>query len=369
MARLKIISRSLALGMRLTDTHEVEEESADGLNPEHPPTLDGFDVLVLDVGDPVLAVNTVNSLREDDQAIPVMLVSGYQPEWEQVEAQEVEGVHVVPLPITRQALLRGVAILLDEDPELIIVDPTGTLPLVGAGTRTNGTLTKDSDAGDGSAEDSTDESAAHGTRQPSGSDPAADDHASDDHAADDHASANHQGSARTQSPPDASSSSSQDPTADADRSSQADTDPAKPSDPAEPSATADAGGPHQDDDTTLAAKPTDPDGQVGSTQPIAREAGSPHPRTSSAPGTTSKRAATARLTTTHQTRRNRTARRRTASARQPRCTPPRLDRRRPPDDSASRSLPAGRWARPVSWLRNRTGIGGEVPDLLRQGSR
>jgi CheY-like chemotaxis protein len=129
MARLLIISRSLALGMRLTDLHEVEELAADGLE-QNLPKVEGYDVLVLDVGDPVLAVNTVNSLREEEQAIPVMLISGYQPEWEQVEAQQVEGVHVVPLPITRQALLRGVAVLLDQDPDLITVDPTGTLPVI-----------------------------------------------------------------------------------------------------------------------------------------------------------------------------------------------------------------------------------------------
>ncbi|MCE0538311.1 hypothetical protein LWF15_22690 [Kineosporia rhizophila] len=133
MARLLIISRSLALGMRLTDLHEVDERSADDLE-QHLPEVEGFDVLVLDVGDPVLAVNTVNSLREDEQAVPVMLISGYQPEWEQVEAQQVEGVHVVPLPITRQALLRGVAILLDEDPDLITVEPTGAVPMIEMGT-------------------------------------------------------------------------------------------------------------------------------------------------------------------------------------------------------------------------------------------
>ncbi|GLY32849.1 hypothetical protein [Kineosporia sp. NBRC 101731] len=128
MARLLIISRSLALGMRLTDLHEVDERSADDLE-QHLPQVEGFDVLVLDVGDPVLAVNTVNSLREDEQAIPVMLVSGYQPEWEQVEAQQVEGVHVVPLPITRQALHRGVGVLLDGDPDEFIVEPTGAMPV------------------------------------------------------------------------------------------------------------------------------------------------------------------------------------------------------------------------------------------------
>ncbi|GAA3626062.1 hypothetical protein GCM10022223_49100 [Kineosporia mesophila] len=129
MARLLIISRSLALGMRLTDLHEVDERSADDLE-QHLPQVEGFDVLVLDVGDPVLAVNTVNSLREDEQAIPVMLISGYQPEWEQVEAQQVEGVHVVPLPITRQALHRGVGVLLDGDPDEFIVEPAGAMPPV-----------------------------------------------------------------------------------------------------------------------------------------------------------------------------------------------------------------------------------------------
>ena len=119
MARLLIVSRSMALAMRLADQHEVVEHSTDDLDNliDH---LDA-DVLVLDVGDPVLAVNTVNSLREADQIIPVLLVSGYQPEWEQVEAQQVDGVHVVPLPITRMALLQGVAELTGEDSTINVV--------------------------------------------------------------------------------------------------------------------------------------------------------------------------------------------------------------------------------------------------------
>jgi CheY-like chemotaxis protein len=114
MARLLIVSRSMALAMRLADQHEITEHPADqlGLN-QLLPKLD-VDVLVLDVGDPVVAVSTVNTLREAEQAIPVLLVSGYQPEWEQVEAQDVDGVHVVALPITRTALLAGVSALTDE---------------------------------------------------------------------------------------------------------------------------------------------------------------------------------------------------------------------------------------------------------------
>jgi CheY-like chemotaxis protein len=123
MARLLIVSRSMALGMRLADQHDVVEHSTEeleGLLPE----IDA-DVLVLDVGDPVLAVNTVNTLREADQAIPVLLVSGYEPEWEQVEAQEVEGVHVVPLPITRMALLEGITALIGVEEEIDGTDGDG----------------------------------------------------------------------------------------------------------------------------------------------------------------------------------------------------------------------------------------------------
>jgi len=123
MARLLIVSRSMALAMRLADQHDVIEHPADDLDSLLP-NLDA-DVLVLDLGDPVLAVNTVNSLREAEQAIPVLLVSGYQPEWEQVEAQQVDGVLVVPLPITRMALLQGVATLTGEDAAINFIDTGG----------------------------------------------------------------------------------------------------------------------------------------------------------------------------------------------------------------------------------------------------
>jgi CheY-like chemotaxis protein len=126
MARLLIVSRSMALAMRLADQHDVVEHSADELDG----LLTGIDadVLVLDVGDPVLAVNTVNSLREAEQDIPVLLVSGYQPEWEQVEAQQVEGVHVVPLPITRIALLYGISELTGENSPINFVNSDDVAP-------------------------------------------------------------------------------------------------------------------------------------------------------------------------------------------------------------------------------------------------
>ena len=114
MARLLIVSRSMALAMRLADQHDVTELPLGQLDDLV--TGPDTDILVLDVGDPVLAVKTVNKLREADLNLPVLLVSGYQPEWEQVETQRVEGVHVVPLPITRVALLHGITVLLEQIP-------------------------------------------------------------------------------------------------------------------------------------------------------------------------------------------------------------------------------------------------------------
>jgi CheY-like chemotaxis protein len=113
VARLLIVSRSMALAMRLADQHEVLEHSADDLDGLA--TALDADVLVLDIGDPIQAVTTVNELRQAGRATPVLLVSGYQKEWEQVEAQKVDGVIVVPLPITRAALLTGIAALTSGD--------------------------------------------------------------------------------------------------------------------------------------------------------------------------------------------------------------------------------------------------------------
>ncbi|MFI7589477.1 hypothetical protein ACIB24_20625 [Spongisporangium articulatum] len=139
MARLLIVSRSMALSTRLADQHQVSEHpvaDVDGLLPALTAAEAGpgpFDVLVLDLGDPVQAVETVNALREAGSGVPVLLVSGYQPEWEEVEQQDVEGVRVVPLPITRSSLLEGVTALLrgddqSDDPDALVQIGAGAAP-------------------------------------------------------------------------------------------------------------------------------------------------------------------------------------------------------------------------------------------------
>ena len=105
MARLLIASRSMALALRLADVHEIVEHSPDELEQLVPG--DDVEAVVLDVGDPGVAVDAVRRLRGLGYETPVLLVSGYQHEWSGVASMGLHNVKVVPLPITRVALLEG----------------------------------------------------------------------------------------------------------------------------------------------------------------------------------------------------------------------------------------------------------------------
>ncbi|MFN0281496.1 MAG: hypothetical protein ACKVZ6_05945, partial [Kineosporiaceae bacterium] len=106
MARLLVVSRSMALALRLADSHEVVEHPAEALDTLEPD--DRIDVVVLDVGEPATAVSVLDSLRRRGSVVPVLIVSGYQPAWAGLAALDLPGVVVVPLPITRTALLTGI---------------------------------------------------------------------------------------------------------------------------------------------------------------------------------------------------------------------------------------------------------------------
>ncbi|HEY6794919.1 MAG TPA: hypothetical protein VI248_09570, partial [Kineosporiaceae bacterium] len=110
MARLLVVSRSMALALRLADTHDVVEASVDHLATLHPSP--DVDAVVLDVGEPALAVQTIDRLRRDGDTTPLLVVSGYQAAWAGLTAIDVPGVVVVPLPVTRAALLEGIDRLL-----------------------------------------------------------------------------------------------------------------------------------------------------------------------------------------------------------------------------------------------------------------
>ncbi len=107
MARLLVVSRSMALAMRLADAHEVIEHPVEDIEHLVPPS--GVDVVVLDVGEPAAAIHALDRLRGGGHDTPALIVSGYQPAWASLVAIDVPDVVVVPLPITRAALLGGIA--------------------------------------------------------------------------------------------------------------------------------------------------------------------------------------------------------------------------------------------------------------------
>jgi hypothetical protein len=122
MARLLIASRSMALALRLADVHDIVEHSPDQLDSLEP--TDDIEAVVLDVGDPGNAVAAVHRLRDQGYDTPVLLVSGYQHEWSGVAEMGLPNVKVVPLPITRVALLQGLGYLTGTIVDLSSIPPT-----------------------------------------------------------------------------------------------------------------------------------------------------------------------------------------------------------------------------------------------------
>ena len=111
MARLLLVTRSMALSLRLADAHDVVERPDDDLDTLTPDP--GIDLVVLDAQDPQTAVETVESMRARDIHTPVLVVSGYQPEWAGLLSASLPNAAVVALPITRASLLEGIERLLN----------------------------------------------------------------------------------------------------------------------------------------------------------------------------------------------------------------------------------------------------------------
>lgn len=126
MARLLVVSRSMALAMRIADDHDVVEYPVEGLDELAPEP--GVDAVVLDLGEPKAAMQTLDRLRSSGCDTPVLIVSGYQPAWNDIVPLELPGVVVVPLPITRAALLDGVDRLLGVTPFVPRVAPAPAGP-------------------------------------------------------------------------------------------------------------------------------------------------------------------------------------------------------------------------------------------------
>src|SRR4051812_3791748 len=126
MARLLVVSRSMALAMRIADDHDVVEypvEALEDLAPEP-----DVEAVVLDLGEPHAAMQTLDRIRSGGHDTPVLIVSGYQPAWNDLASLTIERVQVVPLPITRAALLDGIDRLLGVTPFVPRVPPDPSPP-------------------------------------------------------------------------------------------------------------------------------------------------------------------------------------------------------------------------------------------------
>ncbi len=113
----------MALAMRLADVHEVIEHPVEAIDQVSPGP--DVDVVVLDVGEPAAAIYALDRLRATGDTTPVLIVSGYQPAWAGLVAVDLPDVVVVPLPITRAALLDGVSDLAAtrSRPEVVVLPP------------------------------------------------------------------------------------------------------------------------------------------------------------------------------------------------------------------------------------------------------
>ncbi len=114
MARVLVVSRNPAMAMGLSAT---DYEVVDLRPPEFGDWIAGTehaDALILDLENPRLAVAAVTNLRAHAKLAPVLLVSSDRPGWDEPEMRQLPAAAVLPLPISKPALLAALEDLLCE---------------------------------------------------------------------------------------------------------------------------------------------------------------------------------------------------------------------------------------------------------------
>lgn len=100
----------MAMGLSSTD-YEVVDLRPQGFG-DWITTSDDADALILDLENPKLAIAAVSNLRAHAKLAPVLLVSSDRPGWDDQELRDLEAAEVLPLPISRPALLSALEALL-----------------------------------------------------------------------------------------------------------------------------------------------------------------------------------------------------------------------------------------------------------------
>lgn len=112
MARVVVVSRNAAMALGLSGTEHDVVDMRPNTFGEWIESDDHCDALVLDLESPVLAAAGVTKLRDVGKSAPVLLVSSDRPGWDSSELQGLDAAVVLPLPVTRPALVASLDAML-----------------------------------------------------------------------------------------------------------------------------------------------------------------------------------------------------------------------------------------------------------------
>ena len=126
MPQVLVVSRSPLMAMSLRGDFDVTDLRPGGFRDWLVQADDGHtDALVLDLGDPRLARQTVLDLRARDCLAPVLLVSSEHEGWDEFDGDQLAATRVLPLPVTRPALITALTELVQP---LVVLVPNAVVP-------------------------------------------------------------------------------------------------------------------------------------------------------------------------------------------------------------------------------------------------
>jgi len=105
MARVVVVSRNAAMALGLNGTEHDVVDMRPKTFGDWIESDDHCDALVLDLESPVLAAAGVAKLRDNGKSAPVLLVSSDRPGWDSPELRALDAAVVLPLPVTKPALV------------------------------------------------------------------------------------------------------------------------------------------------------------------------------------------------------------------------------------------------------------------------
>lgn len=134
MQQVLVVSRSPLMAMSLRGDFDVTDLRPGDFRDWLVQADDGpTDALVLDLGDPRLARQTVLDLRARDCLAPVLLVSSEGEGWDDLDDDQLAATRLMPLPVTRPDLITALTELVQPTvvlvPDAVVPPPPPPTPL------------------------------------------------------------------------------------------------------------------------------------------------------------------------------------------------------------------------------------------------